>query len=156
MRLVLQRVNYAKVTVEGQPIAEIGNPQSSPLSTAAFGVVILLGIGPQDGEAQVRAMAEKTAHLRIFEDAQGKMNLSLLDIGGRAIVVSQFTLYADTNKGRRPSFNNAALPEQAQPLVERFAEIMNSLGIPTQTGEFGAHMQVEIHNDGPVTISMEN
>lgn len=144
MRLVLQRVTYGKVTVDGQTIAEIGP-----------GLVVLLGIGPQDTEAQARALAEKTANLRIFEDAQGKMNLSLLDIGGQAIVVSQFTLYADTRKGRRPSFTEAALPEQARPLVERFAENLRALGIPTQTGEFGAHMRLEIHNDGPVTISME-
>jgi D-tyrosyl-tRNA(Tyr) deacylase len=144
MRLVLQRVSYGKVTVDGQTIAEIGP-----------GVVILLGIGPQDTETQARTLAEKTTNLRIFEDAQGKMNLSLLDIGGQAIVVSQFTLYADTRKGRRPSFTDAALPEQARPLVERFAENLRALGIPTQTGEFGAHMCVEIHNDGPVTISME-
>jgi D-tyrosyl-tRNA(Tyr) deacylase len=145
MRLVLQRVNYGKVTVEGQTIAEIGR-----------GLVILLGIGPQDDEEKARVLAEKAANLRIFEDAQGKMNLSLLDIGGQAIVVSQFTLYADTRKGRRPSFTDAALPEQAAPLVARFAEIMNGLGIATQTGEFGAHMVVEIHNDGPVTIVIES
>jgi D-aminoacyl-tRNA deacylase len=144
MRLVLQRVSCAKVSVDGQTIAEIGQ-----------GLVILLGVGPLDTETQARALAEKAANLRIFEDAHGKMNLSLLDIGGQAIVVSQFTLYADTRRGRRPSFTDAALPEQARPLVECFAEIMNGLGIPTQTGEFGAHMLVEIHNDGPVTISME-
>jgi len=144
MRLVLQRVTYGKVSVDGQTIAEIGT-----------GLVILLGIGPQDNQSQAHSLAEKAANLRIFEDAQGKMNLSLLDIQGQAIVVSQFTLYADTRKGRRPSFTDAALPEQARPLVERFAETLRGLGIPTQTGEFGAHMLVEIHNDGPVTISME-
>lgn len=144
MRMVLQRVTYGKVTVNGQTIAEIGQ-----------GLMILLGIGPEDGKAQALALAEKAANLRIFEDAQGKMNLSVLGIGGQAIVVSQFTLYADTRKGRRPSFTGAALPEQAAPLVARFAEIMNGLGIPTQTGEFGAHMRVEIHNDGPVTIILE-
>ena len=144
MRLVLQRVTYGKVTVDGQTIDEI-----------SLGLVMLLGIGPQDDEEKARVLAEKVANLRIFEDAQGKMNLSLLDIGGQAIVVSQFTLYADTRKGRRPSFTDAALPEQARPLVERFAEILRSLGVPTQTGEFGAHMRVEIHNDGPVTIILE-
>jgi D-tyrosyl-tRNA(Tyr) deacylase len=149
MRLVLQRVTYGKVTVDGHTIAEIGP------SDRAIGAVILLGVGPQDGEAQARALAEKVANLRIFEDGQGKMNLSLLDIQGKAIVVSQFTLYADTRRGRRPSFTDAALPEQARPLVERFAEILSDLGVPAQLGEFGAHMQVEIHNDGPVTISME-
>jgi D-tyrosyl-tRNA(Tyr) deacylase len=125
-------------------IAEIGK-----------GVVILLGIGPVDGEEQVRVLAEKISNLRVFEDEQGKMNLSLLEVGGEAIVVSQFTLYADTRKGRRPSFTDAALPETARPLVELFAQKLRQLGVPTQTGEFGAHMQVEIINDGPVTIWME-
>jgi D-tyrosyl-tRNA(Tyr) deacylase len=101
-------------------------------------------------------LAEKVAHLRIFEDEQGKMNRSLLDVGGAAIVVSQFTLYADARKGRRPSFTDAALPEAARPLVERFAAILQELGIPTQTGQFGAHMLVEIRNDGPVTIMLES
>ncbi len=144
MRLVLQRVSSGKVSVEGQTIATIG-----------LGMVILLGIAPGDDESQVRFLAEKVAHLRIFEDEAGKMNLSLLDTGGEAIVVSQFTLYADTRKGRRPSFTDAALPETARPLVERFAALLRELGIPTQTGEFGAHMLVEIANDGPVTITLE-
>ena len=144
MRLVLQRVTSGKVSVDGKPIASIG-----------AGLVILLGIAPGDGEAQARTLAEKVAHLRIFEDEQGKMNRSLLDTGGEAIVVSQFTLYADTRKGRRPSFTDAALPETARPLVERFAALLRELGVPTQTGEFGAHMLVEIANDGPVTIILE-
>ena len=144
MRLVLQRVTHGRVTVDNQTIAECN-----------LGLVILLGIGPQDSQAQARLLAEKTANLRIFEDAQGKMNLSLLDIHGEAIVVSQFTLYADTRRGRRPSFTQAALPDQARPLVDYFAEYLRSLGIPTQTGDFGAHMCVEIHNDGPVTIILE-
>jgi D-tyrosyl-tRNA(Tyr) deacylase len=144
MRLVLQRVTIGKVTVDGQTIAECG-----------LGLVILLGIGPQDTEAQARLLAEKTANLRIFEDAQGKMNLSLLDVHGEAIVVSQFTLYADTRRGRRPSFTEAALPDQARPLVDYFAECLRGLGVPTQTGVFGAHMRLEIHNDGPVTIILE-
>jgi D-tyrosyl-tRNA(Tyr) deacylase len=118
-------------------------------------LVILLGIGPGDGEAQARFLAEKVANLRIFEDEQGKMNLSITDVKGEAIVVSQFTLYADTRKGRRPSFTGAALPEIARPLVERFSAFLSELGIPNQTGEFGAHMLVEIHNDGPVTILLE-
>ena len=100
-------------------------------------------------------MAEKTANLRIFEDEQGKTNLSVLDVKGEAIVVSQFTLYADTRKGRRPSFIDAALPELAAPLADRFVELLRSHGVPTQTGQFGANMQVEIHNDGPVTIWLE-
>ncbi|NJD60042.1 MAG: D-tyrosyl-tRNA(Tyr) deacylase [Anaerolineales bacterium] len=144
MRIVLQRVKSGRVLVAGHAIAEIGK-----------GMVILLGIGPQDGEEQVHFLAEKISNLRIFEDERGKMNLSLLEAGGEAIVVSQFTLYADTRKGRRPSFTNAALPEVARPLVERFASQLSQLGIPTQTGEFGAHMQVEIINDGPVTIWLE-
>jgi D-tyrosyl-tRNA(Tyr) deacylase len=144
MRIVLQRVSWGRVLVAGHAIAEIGK-----------GMVILVGIGPQDGEDQVRQLAEKVTNLRIFEDEQGKMNLSVLDAGGEVIVVSQFTLYADTRRGRRPSFTEAALPEVARPLVELFAQLLRQLGVPTQTGEFGAQMQVEISNDGPVTILME-
>ncbi len=144
MRIVLQRVASARVSVDGQLVAQIGR-----------GVVILVGIGHQDGEEQARYLAEKIAHLRIFEDEAGKMNRSLLDVGGEAIVVSQFTLYADTRKGRRPSFTDAALPEIASPLVERLAELLRAQGVPTQTGQFAAHMLVEIANDGPVTIYME-
>lgn len=119
------------------------------------GVVILLGIGHGDDELQIHQLTEKIAALRIFEDAQGKMNQSLLDIHGAALVVSQFTLYADTSKGRRPSFTEAALPDLARPLVENFAKQLTDLGVPTQRGEFGAHMLVEIENDGPVTIILE-
>jgi len=119
------------------------------------GLVILLGIGQGDTIDQARFLAEKIATLRIFEDPNGKFNLSILDIKGAAIVVSQFTLYADARKGRRPSFTQAALPEFAAPLVERFADLLRSQGIPTQTGVFGAHMLVEIENDGPVTIWLE-
>jgi D-tyrosyl-tRNA(Tyr) deacylase len=144
MRIVLQRVKSGRVLVAGHAVAEIG-----------VGLVILLGIGPGDGEEQARLLADKLAHLRIFEDEQGKMNRSLLEVGGQAIVVSQFTLYADTRKGRRPSFTDAALPKAARPLVERFTHLLGELGVPTQTGEFGAHMQVEIVNDGPVTIWLE-
>jgi D-tyrosyl-tRNA(Tyr) deacylase len=144
MRVVVQRVRSGRVSVEGRVIAEIGP-----------GVVILLGVGPQDGEEQARYLVEKIANLRIFEDEQGKINRSLLEVGGAAIVVSQFTLYADTRKGRRPSFTDAAPPEIARPLVERFAELLRAQGVPTQTGDFGAHMLVEIANDGPVTIWME-
>lgn len=145
MRAVVQRVKRGKVTVDNRSISEIGR-----------GVVILLGIGHADGEAQVDYLAEKIATLRIFEDSQGKMNLSLLDIEGAALVVSQFTLYADTRKGRRPSFTEAALPDFASPLVDRFADRLVTLGVPTQKGEFGAHMLVEIDNDGPVTIILEH
>ena len=144
MRIVIQRVSCAKVTVEGKVVAEIG-----------LGAVILTGIGPGDGEGEAAYLAEKIANLRIFRDKLGKTNLSLLDVGGEAIVVSQFTLYADTRKGRRPSFTNAAPPELAEPLVERFADMLQQHGVPTQTGVFGAEMMVEIHNDGPVTIWME-
>jgi len=144
MRLLIQRVTYGRVSVAGSTIAEIGS-----------GLVILLGIAPVDGDEQVTYLAEKAAHLRIFEDDEGKMNRSLLETGGAALVISQFTLYADTRKGRRPSFTEAALPDVASPLVKRFAERMRQLGVPTQTGEFAAHMLVEIHNDGPVTILLE-
>jgi D-tyrosyl-tRNA(Tyr) deacylase len=120
-------------------------------------MVILLGIGQDDCEAQVaeariQHLVDKTATLRIFEDEFGKINRSIIDVGGSAIVVSQFTLYADTRKGRRPSFTDAAPPDVARPLVERFAQQLNALGVSTQSGEFGAHMLVEIANDGPVTI----
>jgi D-tyrosyl-tRNA(Tyr) deacylase len=144
MRLLIQRVSKASVTVEQQTISSIGK-----------GLLILLGVGHDDGEEHARFLAEKTANLRIFEDDQGKTNLSVLDVKGEAIVVSQFTLYADTRKGRRPSFTDAALPDAAEPLVNRFIELLRSHGVPTHTGKFGAHMQVEIHNDGPVTIWLE-
>ena len=144
MRLLIQRVSQSSVTVEQQTISKIGK-----------GLLILLGVGHGDGEEQAAFLAEKTANLRIFEDDQGKTNLSVLDVKGEVIVVSQFTLYADTRKGRRPSFIDAALPDVAAPLVERFIELLRSHGVPTQAGQFGAHMHVEIHNDGPVTIWLE-
>ena len=112
-------------------------------------------MGHNDSEAQAAFLVEKIVHLRIFEDDQGKMNLSLADVKGEAIVVSQFTLYADTRKGRRPSFTDAAVPDLARPLVDRFAELLRAQGIPTGQGIFGAEMLVEIHNDGPVTIWLE-
>jgi D-aminoacyl-tRNA deacylase len=144
MRVVIQRVKQGRVSVAGRKVAEIG-----------LGVVVLLGIGHGDGEGQAQYLARKIANLRIFEDEQGKINRSLLEIGGEAIVVSQFTLYADTQKGRRPSFTEAALPNKAISLVDTFAETLSNEGVPTQLGEFGAHMLVEIANDGPVTIWME-
>lgn len=144
MRLLIQRVSQASVTVEGRVIAKIGP-----------GLLILLGIGHADGQAQAASLAAKVANLRIFEDQAGKTNLSVLEVGGEALVVSQFTLYADTRKGRRPSFTDAALPEQAAPLVERFVELLRLQGVPTCSGQFGAHMLVEIHNDGPVTLWLE-
>jgi D-tyrosyl-tRNA(Tyr) deacylase len=144
MRVVLQRVIQGSVDVGGKLVAEIGK-----------GLVILLGVGPEDTIAIAEQMADKIATLRIFEDGEGKMNLSLLDVAGEAIVVSQFTLYADTNKGRRPSFIGAAKPDLAEPLVTEFAKILADRGVPTQTGVFGAYMEVALVNDGPVTIVME-
>lgn len=144
MRAVVQRVARASVSVGGRRVAEIGR-----------GMVILLGVGHGDGEEQARYLAEKIAHLRVFEDEEGKLNRSLLEAGGEAIVVSQFTLYADVRKGRRPAFTEAAPPGLAAPLVDRFARLLGEQGVPTQTGEFGAHMLVEIANDGPVTILLE-
>jgi D-tyrosyl-tRNA(Tyr) deacylase len=144
MRSLIQRVTSGKVTVEGETVAKIGP-----------GLVILLGIGQRDSEDQAKFLAEKIATLRIFEDAAGKFNLSLLDVKGEAIVVSQFTLYGDTRKGRRPSFTEAARPEAASRLVDKFAGFLRELGIRVQTGIFGAHMVVEIENDGPVTIWLE-
>lgn len=144
MRVLIQRVSQASVTVAQQTISKIGK-----------GLLILLGVGHGDGEAQAQFLAEKVANLRIFEDKQGKMNLSVVDLKGEALVVSQFTLYADTRKGRRPSFVDAALPDVASPLVDRFVELLRGYGVPAQAGQFGAHMEVEIHNDGPVTIWLE-
>lgn len=144
MRIVLQRVRRGRVSVGGNTLAEIGR-----------GLVILVGVGRRDSQAEAAWLAEKCATLRVFEDEQGKTNLSVLEVGGEALVVSQFTLYADTRKGRRPSFIDAALPEQAEPLVRHFAQTLAERGVPTQTGEFGAHMLVEIDNDGPVTIVLE-
>ncbi len=144
MRVLLQRAKWGKVLVGGHPIAEI-----------EAGVVLLVGITHSDTEAEARYLAHKIAHLRIFEDENGKLNRSLLDIGGEALVVSQFTLYADTRKGRRPAFTAAARPEHAEPLVNRFAELLQEEGVPVQTGRFGAHMEVALVNDGPVTIWLE-
>ena len=144
MKAVLQRVSYGKVTVEGEVVASIGK-----------GLLILLGAGPEDTIAKTEELAEKSAYLRIFSDAEAKMNLSLLDVEGEAIVVSQFTLYADTSRGRRPSFIGAAKPDLAEPLVGVFANKLRSLGIKTDQGVFGAHMEVELCNDGPVTILLE-
>lgn len=144
MRIVVQRVRRAAVRVNDKTISAIGP-----------GVVVLVGVTHTDTEEQARWLAQKVAGLRIFEDAEGKLNLGLLDIGGEALVVSQFTLYADARKGRRPSFTDAAPPEVAEPQVASFARQLAATGIPVQTGIFGAHMLVEIHNDGPVTILLE-
>ena len=145
MRAVIQRVRQGRVSVEGQTIGEIGP-----------GLVILLGAGEGDNQAEADRLADKVANLRIFSDAGGKTNLSILDVGGQALVISQFTLYADTRKGRRPSFVHAAAPEVAAPLVDYFAERLRQAGIDrVETGEFGAKMLVEIHNDGPFTIVLD-
>jgi D-tyrosyl-tRNA(Tyr) deacylase len=132
------------VTVGERVLAEIGT-----------GLVILVGVEHGDTQAEAEWLAEKCANLRIFEDDVGKMNRSVLETGGEAIVVSQFTLLADARKGRRPSFIDAALPDVAEPLVRHFAKALASQGVTTQTGEFGAFMRVEIHNEGPVTILLE-
>lgn len=144
MRAVIQRVSEAQVAVDGRTVAKIGQ-----------GLVILLGIAPEDTRSQAEALADKLVHLRIFEDEAGKMNRSALDVAGEAIVVSQFTLFADTRKGRRPSFVGAASPEIAEPLVDAFTEMLTVRGLPTQKGVFGAHMAVSLVNDGPVTIVMD-
>ena len=145
MRALLQRVSQAAVRVDGQIIGQIEN-----------GLLIFLGITHDDNEQALHFVAEKCVHLRIFEDEQGKMNRSLRDINGQALVVSQFTLYGDTKKGRRPGFSQAATPEMANALYEQFVAYLKNLGIDTQTGQFGAHMHIEIHNDGPVTLMIEN
>ena len=144
MRILLQRVKKASVTVDGKVVGVIGH-----------GYVILVGIGHGDGEMQATWLAQKVSGLRVFEDNEGKFNLSIQDVGGSALVISQFTLYADARKGRRPAFVDAALPEVAEPLVERFADLLRAEGVPVETGIFGARMLVEIHNDGPVTIWLE-
>lgn len=144
MKAVIQRVLRGKVSVNECTVGEISH-----------GLVILLGIEKHDDLQKSRQMAQKIANLRIFSDNAGKMNLSILDTHGSALVVSQFTLMADTHKGNRPSFIDAAPPETANPLVDHFAQELTRLGIPTQKGEFGAHMLVEIANDGPVTIQLQ-
>jgi len=145
MRAVVQRVSQASVTVGDEVIGAIGQ-----------GLLILLGIGVGDSEAEARLLAEKTANLRIFADEEGRFNRSLLDIGGEALVVSQFTLYADTRRGRRPSFSDAAPPEIAAPLVDIFADELRRLGVAVSAGRFGAMMRVALVNDGPVTILLDS
>jgi D-tyrosyl-tRNA(Tyr) deacylase len=145
MRAVIQRVCEGRVSVEDRAVGEIGP-----------GLVILLGAGHGDGQAEADRLADKIAHLRIFADAEGKTNLSVLDVAGEALVISQFTLYADCRKGRRPSFVHAAPPEVAEPLVEHFAERLRNAGVRrVETGEFGAMMRVEIHNEGPFTVVLD-
>ncbi|NLE44916.1 MAG: D-tyrosyl-tRNA(Tyr) deacylase [Chloroflexi bacterium] len=144
MRTVVQRVSQASVTVDGRLVGAIGR-----------GVVVLVGVTHADTTADADWLARKIAGLRIFEDADGKMNAGLIDVGGAALVVSQFTLYGDARKGRRPGFTEAALPEVAEPLVDRFAETLRAHGVAVETGVFGANMLVEIHNDGPVTLVID-
>jgi D-tyrosyl-tRNA(Tyr) deacylase len=145
MRALLQRVSHASVTVDGNVIGQIGQ-----------GLLVLLGVGQEDSEVQVKTLADKIVHLRIFGDNEGKMNRSLLDVGGQALVVSQFTLYADVRKGRRPSFTDAAPPSLAEPLVERFKDALATYGLKVEGGVFGAYMEVELINSGPVTIWMDS
>jgi len=145
MRAVLQRVTQAGVTVANKKIASIGQ-----------GLLVLLGVEQGDGEKAADYVAEKVVNLRIFEDEAGKMNLSVSDIGGELLVVSQFTLLADCRKGRRPGFSQAALPELAEPLCEYFVERLRQRGLTVQTGRFRAEMAVDLVNDGPVTIMLDS
>ena len=145
MRILLQRVSEAQVTVGGGLKGKVGR-----------GLLLLVGVGPEDTEENARFLADKCANLRIFEDEAGKMNLSLLNVEGQALVVSQFTLYGDCKKGRRPSFVGAAPPEMADKLYLKFVDFLRELGVHVETGEFGAHMMVSLTNDGPVTLMLES
>jgi D-aminoacyl-tRNA deacylase len=145
MRAILQRVSRASVTVDEQVVGQIGQ-----------GLLVLLGVGQNDSEAQVKTLADKIVHLRIFGDDEGKMNRSLLDVSGEVLVVSQFTLYADTRRGRRPSFTEAAPPALAEPLVERFKYTLAGYGLPVASGIFGAYMTIDLRNEGPVTILLDS
>jgi D-tyrosyl-tRNA(Tyr) deacylase len=145
MRAVVQRVKRAEVRVDGEVVGRIG-----------VGFVVLLGVGKDDTEAAGEAVAEKIANLRVFDDDEGKMNRSLLEAGGQALCVSQFTLYGDCRKGRRPSYARAAAPDQALPLYECFVKSLRTRGIPTETGRFRAVMDVELVNDGPVTMLLDS
>lgn len=144
MRAVVQRVARAAVRLGNETLGAIGP-----------GLVVLLGVAREDGPDEATRLADKTAHLRIFDDEAGKLNLSVADLGGSVLVVSQFTLYSDTSRGRRPSFVQAAPSEQAEPLCDQFAARLRDLGLTVATGRFRAVMQVEIHNDGPVTLVLD-
>jgi len=144
MRAVVQRVSEASVSVDGQVIGAIGR-----------GLLVLLGVTHSDGQAEAASLARKVAGLRIFEDAAGKFNLALADVGGAVLVVSQFTLYGDAARGRRPSFTAAARPEQAEPLCQAFIQALIGQGLEVQTGRFGASMAVHLVNDGPVTLWLD-
>ena len=145
MRAVLQRVSRASVSVEGQIVGQIGR-----------GLLILLGVGQQDSESHVKSLVDKIVYLRIFEDEAGKMNRSLLDVQGEALVISQFTLYANMQRGRRPSFVEAAPPSHAIPLYEQFQESLARYGVRVASGTFGAMMSVDLCNEGPVTIWLDS
>jgi D-tyrosyl-tRNA(Tyr) deacylase len=145
MRAVIQRVSEASVTVDEQVVGQVGR-----------GLLVLLGVGPGDGAAEAALLADKIANMRIFPDEAGRFNRSAIDVGGAALVVSQFTLYADTRRGRRPSFTDAAAPEIAAPLVEAFAAELRTRGLAVASGVFGAHMRVALVNDGPVTIVLDS
>jgi D-aminoacyl-tRNA deacylase len=144
VRALLQRVTRADMRVDGATVGEIGR-----------GLVVLVGVGPDDDETVASALARQVAELRIFADDEGRTNRSLLDVGGGALVISQFTLFADTRRGRRPGFTGAAPPDQAQRIYERFAAALGGLGVPVATGSFGASMAVELVNDGPFTIWLD-
>ena len=144
MKVLIQRVSQDSVTIDGEVVGEIGP-----------GFVLLVGVTHDDGEEEAAWLARKVAGIRLFEDDAGKMNLALSDVGGQVLVVSQFTLYGDASKGRRPSIIDAARPEQAEPLVDYFCERLRGHGLQVETGVFGASMQVQIHNDGPVTLMLE-
>jgi D-tyrosyl-tRNA(Tyr) deacylase len=144
MRALIQRVERASVRVGDRQLGAIDS-----------GLLVLLGVAPDDGEEQARWLARKLAMLRVFQDPDGRMNLSLLDVGGEALVVSQFTLYADCRKGNRPSFVRSAHPQLAEPLYERFCALLAEQGIPVQRGEFGALMDIELVNHGPVTVMVD-
>ena len=145
MKIVLQRVKSAKVSVDGKTISAIGQ-----------GLVLLVGIANGDDEDDARYLAEKCVNLRIFEDDNGKMNISGFDVGAEILAISQFTLYGDTRRGRRPSFTDAAPPDQSKPIFNRFIEILRESRLQIKTGEFGAYMQVTLVNDGPVTIILDS
>ena len=145
MRVLLQRVSKASVTVDEQVVGKIGQ-----------GLLVFLGVGQGDSDVQVKTLTDKIVHLRVFEDAEGKMNLSLLDIGGEVLVVSQFTLYADSRKGRRPSFTKAAHPTIAEPLFEHFKSVLVDYKLTVASGIFGTDMKVDIRNEGPVTLWLDS
>jgi D-tyrosyl-tRNA(Tyr) deacylase len=145
MRAVVQRVTKASVSVDNEVVGKISN-----------GIVILLGVGKDDTEEDAKYLAEKIVNLRIFDDEEGKMNLSLLDVEGQALIISQFTLYGDCRRGRRPSYSDSAPPDLAKALYEKFIELVKNYDVHVETGIFAAHMLVEIHNDGPVTLLLDS